>query len=64
MPIPSTPQENSNAAAKLISTKNIGDDDDEEDKGNNKDFLDQEKIGMLSVAMTSQGKDKIGRAHV
>ena len=57
MPIPSTSQESSNAAAILVSTGNIKNDDDDEEEGNNNDFLNKEKIEMLSMPTTSQGKD-------
>ena len=46
MPIPSTSQENSNAAAILISTENIDDGDANPDEGNCTDF---------PVPSTSQG---------
>ena len=55
MPIPSTSQENSNAAAILISTKNIDDNDANPDEDNRNDFLDQESMEQLSMASTSQG---------
>ena len=56
MPIPSTSQENSNAAAILISTEIIADDNDANpDRGNGNDFLDQESMEQLSMPSTSQG---------
>ena len=55
MPIPSTSQENSNAAAILISTENINDEDANPDEGNCNDFLDQESMKQLSMPSTSQG---------
>ena len=55
MPIPSTSQENSNAAAIMISTENIDYDDANLDEGNCNDFLDQECMEQLSMQSTSQG---------
>ena len=55
MPIPSTSQENSNAAAILISTDNVDDDDANPEEGNCKDLLDQESNEQLSMPSTSQG---------
>ena len=55
MPIPSTSQENSNAAAILISTENIDDGDANPDEGNCTDFPCQESMEQLSMPSTSQG---------
>ena len=55
MPIPSTSQENSNAAAILISTENIDDGDANPDEDNCTDFLCQESMEQLSMPSTSQG---------
>ena len=65
MPMPSISKGNSNVAAILISTESIDDDDDDDgddhddkEEGNKSDFLDQEKIEVLSMPSTSQGNDK------
>ena len=73
MPMPSISNGNSNVAAILISTESIDDDDDDDDdddydddddddddkeEGYKNDFLDQEKIEVLSMPSTSQGNDK------
>jgi len=50
MPMPLTSTENSNAAAILISSERIGEDDNEED-----DFPDQEEMNLLPMPSTSQG---------
>ena len=55
MPMPSTSLENSNAAAILVSTGNIKNDDDDEGEGNKNDFLDEEKIEILLMPSSSQG---------
>ena len=55
MPIPSISQENSNAAAILISTENIDDDGTNPEEGNCNDFLDQESMEQLSMPSISQG---------
>ena len=55
MPIPSISQQNSKAAALLISTKNIDGDDANPDEGNCNGFLDQESMEQLSMLSTSQG---------
>ena len=49
MPIQSASQEKSNAAAILISTENIDDDDNAED-----DFLDHENMKLMPMPSTSQ----------
>ena len=53
--MPSTSQENSNAAAILISTENIDDGDANPDEGNCTDFPCQESMEQLSMPSTSQG---------
>ena len=55
MPILSTLQENCNAAAILVSTENIDDNDANPDEGNCNDFVNQENMQQLSMPSTSQG---------